>query len=59
MKPDLGIKEKDLTEINDLLNGKVERDMVKTQMFIKNHHSLIHRLLTIVRTIETGIQEDY
>lgn len=48
-----------IMEINDLLNGKVERDMVKTQMFIKNHHSLIHRLLTIVRTIETGIQEDY
>lgn len=45
--------------IDRLLEGKVEHDVIRNQIWIQNHHCLIHRHLSIIRTIETGIQEEY
>lgn len=42
-----------------LLEGKVEHDVIRNQIWIQNHHCLIHRHLAMIRMMETGIQEDY
>lgn len=45
--------------VSRLLEGKVEHDVIRNQIWIQNHHCLIHRHLAMLRMMETGIQEDY
>lgn len=48
-----------ILNIKGLLQEKFEHDVARNQIWIQNHHTLIHRHLTMIRTMETGIQEDY
>lgn len=45
--------------VSRLLEGKVEHDVIRNQIWIQNHHCLVHRHLAMLRMMETGIQEDY
>lgn len=48
-----------IQKIEYILNGKLERDVIKNQIWVKNHHCLIHRHLALLKMISTGEQLNF
>jgi hypothetical protein len=44
---------------DDILDGKLENDVIRSQIWIQNHHCLIHRHNEILKMIATGKQVKY
>ena len=45
--------------IDSILEGEIEKDVIKNQIWIQNHHCLIHRHKEILKMIKTGEQVKY
>lgn len=48
-----------LDMIDSILEGEIEKDVIKNQIWIQNHHCLIHRHKEILKMIKTGEQVKY
>ncbi len=44
---------------DSILSGEKENDVIKTQIWVQNHHCLIHRHKEILKMIKTGEQVKY
>lgn len=44
---------------DSILDGEIENDVIKSQIWIQNHHCLIHRHQEILKMIKTGEQVKY
>lgn len=48
-----------LTMIDLILDGEMEKDVIKNQIWVQNHHCLINRHKEIIKMIQTGEQVQY
>lgn len=44
---------------DDILDGKLENDVIRNQIWIQNKHCLINRHKEIIKMVETGVQVEY
>lgn len=52
-------KEQALKKIQYILDGKLERDVIKNQIWVKNHHCLVHRHLAMLNMMFKHQQLDF
>jgi len=52
-------KDQAYKKINYILDGKLERDVIKTQIWVKNHHCLVHRHMALLEMLAKGQQLDF
>jgi Glycosyl transferases group 1 len=52
-------EEEMMKEIDDILDCKLEHDVIRTQIWVQNHHALIHRHKAILEMIKTNVQSSF